>query len=163
MTRSDVTRHFWDQHFIYRVDQKLPYKARFDHDYVMEESPEGHWHYHGLLAITAEHSTHIWKENDLNPRLARDLAQSYKLFKLLRTGETVTLSQMAKALKVDPSYVSSYVSELSRVYGAKIEHTPWTREWRMTNTIDVPPGGSMGRTSAKAQPPKKKRRRARKQ
>lgn len=75
----------------------------------------------------------------------RKETQSFKLFKLFRAGKTVTLSQMAKALKVNPSYVGSYVSEFVRVYGAKIEHTPWTQEWRMTNTIDVPAGGSMGR------------------
>ena len=90
----------------------------------------------------------------------RKETQSFKLFKLLKGGRTVTLSQMAKSLKVDPSAVGSYVAELARVYGAKIEHTPRSREWRMTNSITVPPRGSAGRRvqPVAAKKPKAKRR-----
>src|ERR1700761_2616839 len=46
---SDRTRQMWDHHFIGRVRRCLPFKAKekLDYDWVMEESPEGFWHYHG--------------------------------------------------------------------------------------------------------------------
>lgn len=94
----------------------------------------------------------------------RKETQSFKLFKLLKGGRTVTLSQMAKSLKVNPSAVGSYVAELVRVYGAKIEHAPRSKEWRMTNSITVPPRGSAGqrvRPVPTKQPKAKRSRQAR--
>jgi hypothetical protein len=92
----------------------------------------------------------------------RKETQSFKLFKLFKGGRIVTLSQMAKSLKVDPGSVGSYVAELVRVYGAKIDHAPRTQEWRLTNTITVPPGGSAGRRAQSVQTKKPKRKDQRK-
>lgn len=71
---SDSTRQMWDHHFIGRFRRRLPYKLRdkLDYDYVMEQSPEGFWHYHGLLAVPASSAAYLLKNNSLHPRLARD-------------------------------------------------------------------------------------------
>lgn len=76
---SDRTRQMWDHHFIGRVRRSLPFKAKekLDYDWVMEESPEGFWHYHGLLAVIGEYGDRLWRANALNPRLAGDI-RSFK-------------------------------------------------------------------------------------
>jgi hypothetical protein len=86
---SDRTRYMWDHHFIRRVERRLPFKAKnkFDHDYLMEESPEGCWHYHGLIAVPSQYSNHLWKGNVLHPQLGRDIYSfrrlgSQRLFKI---------------------------------------------------------------------------------
>ena len=72
--RSDAMRHFWDWHFIHRVERRLhPYKSHLDHDYVLEQSPEGYWHYHGLLAVREPCANRLWKHDRLHPRLEKDL------------------------------------------------------------------------------------------
>lgn len=75
IARSDRMRNFWDQHFIYRVKQRLPFrlKEKFDHDFIVERSPEGHYHYHGLMAFTSEGGKRIWRDGALNAQLKRDL------------------------------------------------------------------------------------------
>jgi hypothetical protein len=72
---SDRTRQMWEQHFIRRVLRRLPYKAKakLDYDYVMEESPEGHWHYHGLIAVESEFTDRFWKNNALHSQLEGDI------------------------------------------------------------------------------------------
>lgn len=70
---SDRMRHMWDHHFIGRVERCLPHRASLDHDYRLEESPEGYWHYHGIVAVRSEFSGHLWRENRLNPRLDKDV------------------------------------------------------------------------------------------
>jgi hypothetical protein len=72
--RSDKMRHFWDSHFIYRVQRRLhPYREHLDHDYMLEKSPEGFWHYHGLLFVKAPCGPRLWQNDGLDSRLARDL------------------------------------------------------------------------------------------
>ncbi|MEP7043723.1 MAG: hypothetical protein ABI843_11715 [Dokdonella sp.] len=65
---------YWRNHFIYRVLKQLSYKlkAKLDHDYVIERSPEGHYHFHGLLALPASSSGQIWNCGSLRKPL--DLA-----------------------------------------------------------------------------------------
>jgi len=74
---SDRTRQLWDHHFIRRVERRLPERARdknkIDHDYVMEESPESFWHYHGLLAVPVIFASRFWINNALHPRLYGDI------------------------------------------------------------------------------------------
>src|SRR5947209_360017 len=66
---SDRMRHFWDHHFIHRVKEQLPFKARgkLNDDYVIERRP--FFHYHGLLALPQEYEHCIWKDGALHPRL----------------------------------------------------------------------------------------------
>lgn len=72
---SDKMRKFWDFHFIYRVKQCLPFRARnkIDHDWVLEESPDGKYHYHGFLAIDSIYAHRIWTPAGLNKKLSRAL------------------------------------------------------------------------------------------
>ncbi len=78
---SDRTRQMFEHHFIGRVRRCLPFKAKekVDYDWLMEESPEGFWHYHGLMAIRAEFGARLWRGNTLNSRLAGDIASFKKL------------------------------------------------------------------------------------
>lgn len=73
--QSDRMRHMWDAHFIPRVQRSIPYKfkEKIDHDFIIEASPDGHYHYHGLLAMTPEAASSIWKEGALKRQLTRDL------------------------------------------------------------------------------------------
>jgi len=75
IAKSDQMRKFWVREFLYRVTEQLPYKLKesIDYDYVIECSPEGHYHYHGLLAMPKEAGDKIWKNGALSKDLARDL------------------------------------------------------------------------------------------
>lgn len=73
IAHSDRMRHMWDHHFIGRVERCLPYRAALDHDYVLEESPEGCWHYHGMIAVKSEFADRLWKNSRLNQRLTNDV------------------------------------------------------------------------------------------
>ncbi|SEJ05521.1 hypothetical protein [Frateuria terrea] len=72
---SDCMRVFWDQHFMHRVQRCLPYHVhpKIDYDYVVERSPGGHYHYHGLLALPQPYGDWLcegirskWLRRDLN-------------------------------------------------------------------------------------------------
>lgn len=75
IARSDRMSNFWNQHFIHRVKRCLPFKLKdkFDHDFVVERSPEGHYHYHGLMVFTADGGKKIWRDGKLSVKLERDL------------------------------------------------------------------------------------------
>jgi hypothetical protein len=69
-------RDYWDCHFIGRVKRCFPFKMKnqfFDHDFIVEKSPGGHYHYHGLMAFPSDTSKKIWRDGELNPQLRRDL------------------------------------------------------------------------------------------
>lgn len=70
---SDRIRHYWDNHFIYRVSECLPVRARIDHDWVLEKSPDGYYHYHGLLAVEQAYGGKLWRDGSLCPKLKRAL------------------------------------------------------------------------------------------
>lgn len=71
---DDRWRMFWDHHFIYSVKRCLPFKAKIDHDWALEESPDGYFHYHGLLTVDGAHKHCLWKPNGLNKKLSRRLS-----------------------------------------------------------------------------------------
>lgn len=70
---SDRMRHMWDQHFIRRVQRRLPTKAAMDHDWIVERSPDGYFHYHGLISVSDKYADRLWRNKQLNRRLTRDL------------------------------------------------------------------------------------------
>lgn len=85
--RSYHMSNFWNQHFIYRVRKRLPFKLKdkFDHDFIIERSPEGHYHYHGLMAFTSGAGKKVWHDEKLDAQIGRDLdsfrdAGKYRLF-----------------------------------------------------------------------------------
>ena len=76
IAKSDEMRKFWEREFLYRVKEHLPHALRdnkIDYDYVIERSPHGHYHYHGLLAMPKEAGDRIWKNEALKLQLERDL------------------------------------------------------------------------------------------
>ena len=75
IAKSDAMRRFWVREFLYRVAEQLPLnlKGKIDYDYVIEKSPEGHYHYHGLLAMPRDAGDKVWKNGALNKELTRDL------------------------------------------------------------------------------------------
>jgi hypothetical protein len=74
LAASDEMRLFWDFHLIYRVKRCLPFKAKLDHDWTVEESPDGYYHYHGFVAIQCGHTHRIWTvEKGLSVKLRRAL------------------------------------------------------------------------------------------
>src|SRR5689334_5733259 len=66
---KSAMEQFWKYHFIYRVQQRLPFNARekIDYDYVVERSPHGHFHYHGWLALPAVYAPRVWRNGALHP------------------------------------------------------------------------------------------------
>ena len=72
---SPSMRSFFEKHFCGKIDRHLPgpMKGQYDYDFVIEQSPAGLWHFHGLLAFRAEAGRRIWKEGGLNRHLRRDL------------------------------------------------------------------------------------------
>lgn len=54
---------YWNRDFIYRVKTCLPMTAKIDHDYVVEVSPEGCYHFHGFLAVEGKHRGKLWKDS----------------------------------------------------------------------------------------------------
>lgn len=76
---SDCMRYFWDHDFMYRVQRCLPYRVhrKIDYDYVVERSPAGHYHYHGLLALPQPYGDWLC-DGPRSKQLCRDL-DSFKL------------------------------------------------------------------------------------
>ena len=73
--RSTRFESMWNNHVIYKIRDKLPYKAKakIDHNYVIELSVEGFYHYHGLVAVPAAYGKYIYQNGCLNKNLERDL------------------------------------------------------------------------------------------
>jgi hypothetical protein len=72
---SAAMSYFWNEHYIRRISRLLPFKLKnkLDHDYVVEKSPDGYWHYHGFLAVPMQIAHRIWHDEALDRRLRRDL------------------------------------------------------------------------------------------
>lgn len=104
IAKSDWMSKFWDRDFLYRVTEQLPYalRTKIDYDYVIERSPDGKYHYHGLLSMPKEAGDRIWKNGVLNKQLDRDLkalkekglyrkfAVNSFLLEPIRVGQTVS-------------------------------------------------------------------------
>lgn len=71
---SGRMHNMWDQHFMHRVHRCLPYRLewKIDYDYVIELSPAGHYHYHGLLALPQPYGDWLC-DGPRSRRLHRDL------------------------------------------------------------------------------------------
>lgn len=117
---SSRTESFWNNHFMHRVKRYLPddYREKFDFDYVLEKSPDGFWHYHGLLAIPAEASCKLWRDDELNPHFQNDLNSMrttglYRPFKInsykiepIRDG-AIGITKWAQYMTKTSSYIRS--------------------------------------------------------
>ena len=66
----------WDKHFMEKVRKRLPREAgdsAVDHEYIVQCSPEGFWHFHGFLSTSAKYSKRLWSNEQLNRHLFNDL------------------------------------------------------------------------------------------
>ncbi len=75
IAKSHRMADFWDNHFLHRIKRSLPMKLKtqFDHDFIVEKSPDGFFHYHGLLAFTKEAARKFWISGELKAQIRRDL------------------------------------------------------------------------------------------
>jgi predicted HTH transcriptional regulator len=65
--------------------------------------------------------------------------QSQRIVELMTLKKLVTRAQLAKKLGVKQNLVASYIAELVRVYGAKIEHQARSKEYRLLKPVEVSP------------------------
>lgn len=79
--------------------------------------------------------------------------QSARLAEAMENGKPVPRADLARKLGVAQDMVASYVAELVRVYGAKVEYNKETKEFRLLNKVDVSPAGRVNKPKAPA--PKK--------
>lgn len=79
---EEMFRHMWDDHFIYKIRKRLPFKVRFDHDYVIKLSPpmltrtgtySCFYGYHGFIAVEPTYTARIWSGRGLNKHLVGSL------------------------------------------------------------------------------------------
>lgn len=79
--RSSRFPSMWNNHIIYKIRDKLPYKAKekMDHNYVIEMSIEGNYHFHGLVAMPASYGKYIYQNGCLNKNLDRDFGSFKKV------------------------------------------------------------------------------------
>jgi hypothetical protein len=75
--KSWVMTDYWENVFIRRIQKHLPYKlkAKIDHRFVIERSPKGNFHYHGLIAAPINVAGRIYRDGKLNRHISRDLAR----------------------------------------------------------------------------------------
>jgi hypothetical protein len=75
--KSSKMSDFWEYVFIRRIQKHLPYKlkTKFDHRFVIELSPKGKYHYHGLIAAPKEVADKIYSNGRLNRHISRDLVR----------------------------------------------------------------------------------------
>jgi hypothetical protein len=80
IARSDRMRHMWDEHFISRIDKRMTIslKNSFAYDWIVEESRDNYYHYHGVMAFKPEAADRIWSDGALHKELQRDL-QSFRI------------------------------------------------------------------------------------
>ena len=119
---------FWNDEFIGRLKQRIPFALRdaVDHDFFLEQSPNGHWHFHGFLAVGAAAAPKLWRDGKLTPAVENDLRWFAKegsdrgfsinssLIEPIREGDD-GLSRWIQYSSKDPLHISSidYRSELA--------------------------------------------------
>lgn len=71
---------YWENVFIRRIRKHLPFKmkSKIDYDFVIELSPNGHYHYHGFIVAPQDVAAKIYPNNCLNRNIVRDLARLNK-------------------------------------------------------------------------------------
>lgn len=89
--KSGQIERFIDHDFLYKVLKRLPKKLRgrncIDYDFIIERSPQSHWHIHGLMALKPDAAKKIWRDGALCKHLAGDLdsfktAGEYRAFRI---------------------------------------------------------------------------------
>lgn len=87
--KSPKMTDFCSSVFIRRIQKHLPWKdkSKLDFEFVIEQSPDGFFHFHGFLAAPKNVADRIYSGGKLNMNIARDLtclnkAGKYRTFKV---------------------------------------------------------------------------------
>jgi hypothetical protein len=73
---SEPFSQMWTKHFVDKLHKRVPAKSRgtlIDHEYMIQRSPEGYWHFHGFVAVHHSVADRFWLNGILNRHLAKDL------------------------------------------------------------------------------------------
>src|ERR1017187_10977048 len=77
VARSERFSQIWSKHFLEKLHKRLPKNLKatsLDYEYLIEQSPDGYWHFHGFVAVAANVADRFWTtEEGLNHHLKRDL------------------------------------------------------------------------------------------
>ena len=76
VARSERFSQIWSKHFIEKLHKRLPKNLKttsLDYEYLIEQSPDGYWHFHGFVAVAANVAARFWTTEGLNHHLKRDL------------------------------------------------------------------------------------------
>ena len=76
VARSERFSQIWSKHFIEKLHKRLPKNLKttsLDYEYLIEQSPDGYWHFHGFVAVAANVAGRFWTTEGLNHHLQRDL------------------------------------------------------------------------------------------
>ena len=119
---------FWNYEFIHRIEKRLPFSLRkaIDHDFDIEPSKEGHFHFHGWFAVKSAAIHKIWRDGKLTPAVKRDLEALAKIGRqstfsvnsyLVEPLRPDDLERWIKYSSKDPAPISSidYASEMLAV------------------------------------------------
>lgn len=87
--RSPKMTDFCSSVFIRRIQKHLSIKdqSKLDFEFIIEQSPDGYFHFHGFLAAPKSVADRIYPGGQLNRHIARDLAclsraGKYRTFKV---------------------------------------------------------------------------------
>ena len=73
---SESFSQMWTKHFVEKLHKRLPAgisRNLIDHEYLIQRSPEGFWHFHGFVAVDRSIADRFWKDGILNRHLGKDL------------------------------------------------------------------------------------------
>lgn len=105
---------YWSNVFIRRIQKRLPwkYKNKLDFDFVIEQSPDGYYHYHGFIAVPKGVAHYMYDSNSLNRHITRDLnclnkAGKYRALKVNKyhIEPTTNIDQWATYITKTKNYI----------------------------------------------------------
>ena len=76
VARSERFSQIWSKHFIEKLHKRLPKNLKptfLDYEYLIEQSRDGYWHFHGFVAVAPNVAERYWTTEGLNHHLERDV------------------------------------------------------------------------------------------
>ena len=76
VARSERFSQIWSKHFIEKLHKRLPKNLKttsLDYEYLIEQSRDGYWHFHGFVAVAANVAGRFWTTEGLSRHLHNDL------------------------------------------------------------------------------------------
>jgi len=73
--KSPRMTEFWSNTLIRRIQKHLPFKhkSKLGYDFIIEQSPDGYFHYHGFLAVPKGAAHYLYANDSLSKNIKRDL------------------------------------------------------------------------------------------